>query len=76
MPVEEKERIALHEKLIDTLGAEQAGTLMQHLPPVHWNELATKDDLSRLGTELRAEMQAGSGFVLTLWLSILVPMIA
>ena len=29
---------------------------MAHLPPVTWNDIATKDDLDTLGMTLRAEM--------------------
>lgn len=35
-----------------------AATLMEHLPPGGWGEVATHRDLDRLGAELRTEMQA------------------
>lgn len=73
MPVDDRTRLNLHRKLDSVLGPEEADTLMAHLPPVTWNEVATKDDLRTLEgkidglrvemeaghTALRAEMQAG-----------------
>ena len=72
MPVDDRRRLNLHRKLEAVLGQEEADTLMAHLPPVTWNEVATKDDVrawevalrknvdaavGQLGTQLRAEMQ-------------------
>jgi hypothetical protein len=56
----------MHRKLEAVLGHDDADTLMAHLPPVTWNEVATKADLlaldssvrgdiDRLGDKLRAE---------------------
>ena len=56
MPVDDRTRLNLHRKLEAVLGNEEADTLMAHLPPVTWNEVATADDLDALGTTLRAEM--------------------
>jgi hypothetical protein len=58
MPVDDRTRLNLHRKLESVLGREEADTLMAHLPPVTWNEVATKDDLNALGTTLRAELRA------------------
>ena len=58
MTVDDRTRLNLHRKLEAVLGQEEADTLMSHLPPVTWNQVATKDDLGTLGTTLRAEMQA------------------
>ena len=56
MPVDDRTRLELHRTLEDTLGSQAADALMAHLPPVTWNEVATKDDLDKLATTLRAEM--------------------
>ena len=58
MPVDDRTRLDLHRKLEEALGAKEADTLMAHLPPVTWNDVATKNDLDTLATTLRAEMQA------------------
>ncbi|HSH10347.1 MAG TPA: hypothetical protein VLA10_01060, partial [Ilumatobacter sp.] len=57
MPVDDRTRLNLHRKLEAVLGREEADNLMAHLPPVTWNEVATKDDLTTLGTTLRGEIQ-------------------
>jgi hypothetical protein len=50
MPVDERARHQLFRKLEEVLGGEEAGTLMDHLPPVGFADLVTKDDL-RLGLD-------------------------
>ena len=57
MPVGDRTRMSLHRKLEAALGREEADTLMAHLPPVTWNEVATTPDLDTLGINLRGEMQ-------------------
>jgi hypothetical protein len=70
MTISDQSRHRLHQRLDDVLGADEAATLMEHLPPVGWADVATKRDLDhlatltkanvdRLGTELRSEMQTG-----------------
>ena len=56
MVVDERSRYALFAKLGEVLGEEEASTLMSHLPPVGWADVATKRDLDHLGDQLRAEM--------------------
>ncbi|MGH8895956.1 MAG: hypothetical protein ACRDZ4_02770 [Egibacteraceae bacterium] len=46
MTVDERARHELFGRLEDVLGAEHAVTLMEHLPPVGWADVATKHDLS------------------------------
>ena len=56
MPVDERSRHLLYRKLEAVLGPEEAGTLMEHLPPAGLANLATKDDLLVTKQELRSEM--------------------
>lgn len=48
MAVDERARHELHRKLEEVLGADEAATLMSHLPPVGWADVATKHDLAQL----------------------------
>ena len=57
MPTSESKRLALREKLAEALGSETAGTLMEHIPPERWDELATKTDLRQFGNQLQTEMR-------------------
>lgn len=45
MALSEEARHALHNKLDVVLGPAEATTLMEHLPPVGWADVATKHDL-------------------------------
>jgi hypothetical protein len=57
MPVDDRTRLDLHRKLEAELGPEEANTLMAHLPPVTWNEVATKGDVTSLATTVRGDME-------------------
>jgi hypothetical protein len=52
MTADEQARHRLHQRLDDVLGHDEAGTLMSSLPPIDWTQLATRDDLLVLRTEL------------------------
>ena len=65
MSITEESRHLLFQALEAALGRAQAVTLMEHLPPVGWADVATKRDLDHLETTLRqveatlrAEMRA------------------
>lgn len=59
MTVDDRTRLNLHRKLDAVLGPEEADTLMAHLPPVTWNDVATKDDVRHEVAVLRSEMHVG-----------------
>jgi hypothetical protein len=58
MVVDEGSRHALYQRLEEVLGHEEAATLMEHLPPVGWADVATKRDLDVLGDRFRLELEA------------------
>lgn len=56
MAISEQSRHHMYLRLEQVLGAEEAATLMEHLPPVGWADVATKHDLRAFAAELRGEM--------------------
>jgi hypothetical protein len=56
MSVDERARHRLYRKLEQILGSEEAGTLMDHLPPTGFADLATGDDVLALRSELVARI--------------------
>ena len=48
MVLDERSRHELHLRLEQAIGAEAAATLMEHLPPVGWGDVATRRDLDQL----------------------------
>lgn len=68
MAISEESRHHLYQRLETVLGANEAATLMEHLPPVGWADVATKRDLDALQAatrrdiaELRAETTRNIG---------------
>ena len=58
MLIDEQERHRLHERLDEVLGPEEAVTLMRHLPPVGWSDVARRSDLDQLETRLESRFDA------------------
>ena len=56
----DEQRYDLHQTLAEKLGRKDAAVLMEHLPPVGWADVATKQDLDAqtalLAAELRGDM--------------------
>ncbi|HEV7862972.1 MAG TPA: hypothetical protein VGR20_09735 [Acidimicrobiia bacterium] len=56
MAIDERARHQLYLRLEEHLGAEAATTLMEHLPPTGWADVATKRDLDHLAAATRADI--------------------
>lgn len=56
MAMTSRERHDLHTSLAEFLGENQASMLMEHLSPVGWSDVVTKQDLANQGTLLRQEV--------------------
>lgn len=56
MAITEESRHRMYQRLEEVLGREQAATLMEHLPPVGWADVATKRDLDVLEFKLEAAL--------------------
>lgn len=56
MTIDERDRMRLFEQLDQTLGPNNAKTLMELLPPVGWADVATKDDVRLCQTTLQSEI--------------------
>jgi hypothetical protein len=52
--ITEEDRHRLYQRLEEVLGREQAATMMEHLPPVGWADVATKRDLDHLAERVEA----------------------
>ncbi|MDJ0767142.1 MAG: hypothetical protein QNJ12_00050 [Ilumatobacter sp.] len=55
MTVDDRTRLNLHRKLEAVLGHDDADTLMAHLPPVTWQDVATKADVDAACDRVRVE---------------------
>ena len=55
MVISEQQRWRLRQRLIEALGTEEADTLMEHLPPVGWADVARTADVERATALLRSE---------------------
>lgn len=58
MAITEESRFQLHQRLTDVLGEDHATTLMEHLPPIGWADVATKRDLDHLSVLMKKDLDA------------------
>jgi hypothetical protein len=56
MAIDERARHELYLRLEEYLGPEAATTLMEHLPPTGWADVATKRDLDQLRAVTKADL--------------------
>ena len=58
MAISEESRHHLYLRLEEVLGSEEAATLMEHLPPVGWADVATKRDIEVLRDSMKRDIEA------------------
>lgn len=58
MTITDTKRFELHQYLRTHMETNMADTLMDHLPPAGWSDLARTTDVMAIRTELRNEIQA------------------
>jgi hypothetical protein len=58
MAIDERARHRLYQRLEEVLGTEEATVLMEHLPPLGWGDVATKQDLAQLEGRLTDRFEA------------------
>lgn len=56
MTIAESRRFVLHRALRDQFGASVADTLMEHLPPSGWGDVARQSDIESLRVNLKNEI--------------------
>jgi hypothetical protein len=61
MAIDERSRHEMYLKLEEVLGPEAAATMMEHLPPVGWADVATKRDLEHLAMRLEGKLDSFEG---------------
>ena len=59
MTTTEAERLRLLQRLEEVLGPDEATTLMDHLPPLGWNDVATKHDLAANRVLTKSDLDLG-----------------
>jgi hypothetical protein len=57
MAISEESRHHLYLRLEEVLGSEEAATLMEHLPPVGWADVATKRDIEGLRDSIKHDIE-------------------
>ena len=57
MTLDEATRFRITNKLVGTLGKEDAAKLMDAIPPIDWDRFATKDDIAAATILTKAEME-------------------
>ena len=63
MAISEAQRFEMHLGLRNTLGDDVANSLMEHLPPSGWSDVARTNDIDRIEARMdRLETEMREGF--------------
>ena len=66
MTITEGERFAMHVELRKVLGDDVANTVMEHLPPAGWADVARKSDVDRIERKINFVITTGVAFGLAI----------
>ena len=66
MTITEAKRFEMHHELKKALGDDVADTMMEHLPPTGWADVARKDDIERVERRLGTVIAVGVAFGLAI----------
>jgi hypothetical protein len=58
MSISQAKRTELHQELREKLTVDTADTLMEHLPPGGWGEVATKSDIESLRVATKSDIES------------------
>ena len=67
MPITEGDRFEMHLEFRKFLGDKVAETLMEHLPPLGWADVARKSDVDYLRNQIADLKSATRGLAAGLW---------
>ena len=59
--ITESTRFALQQRVREVLGEQEGDTLMAHLPPVGWADVATKQDIESLRVATKQDLEVMGG---------------
>ena len=63
MTISESERLDMHLKLKDVLGEQVANTMINHLPPSGWSDVARKSDMDQRFAALDRRLDERFGLI-------------
>ena len=67
--VTEAQRYEMHSSLKSLMGDEVANTMMEHLPPFGWADVARKSDIDRLDARIDRLDSRIDSLISTLWVA-------
>jgi polyhydroxyalkanoate synthesis regulator phasin len=67
MAISEAQRFQMHAGLRAKLGAEVADTMMEHLPPMGWADVARRSDVERIDGRIDHLERRIDGVIAGLW---------
>ena len=67
MSISEAQRFEMHSSLRKVMGDDVANTLMEHLPPMGWADVARKSDIDHLDKRIDGVEKRLDGVIAGMW---------